>query len=144
MHHSSGLNLCNSIIQWSESSCVVVFLLGFLFPFSLCTNLCSWRKESNDRLIVPSNIPECTDHSVGSDQLCSIHHRNVFAWAELLHQLLHYNLNVDPTIVLSFCMAMLVKFFLGNIISPLCSTLLLSPHQLCSIHHRNVPWLHFA
>ena len=65
-------------------------------------------------------------------------HRNVFAWAELLHQLLHYNLNVDPTIVLSFCMAMLVNFFLGNIISPLCSTLLLSLHQLCSIHHKNV------
>ena len=113
MHHSSGLNLCNSIIQWSESSCVVVFLLGFLFPFSLCTNLCSWRKESNDRLIVPSNIPECTDHSVGSDQLCSIHHRNVFAWAELLHQLLHYNLNLDQTIMLSFGMAIIcyLNFF---------------------------------
>jgi hypothetical protein len=25
--------LCISIIQWLESSCVVVFLLSFLFPF---------------------------------------------------------------------------------------------------------------
>jgi hypothetical protein len=32
----------------------------------------------------------------------------------------------------------LVKFLFGNMISPLCSSLLLSPHQLCSVHHGNV------